>query len=112
MNNKEIEKQLGAISFTSKTIRAFKLESLEDKCEEFGQSATYKGTIEEFPHAFVLDKDHIFVTDMPIKVCGNTADMLSKTRYGKYFHVTARGPHQGLFGASEGSSGCGGGGCC
>jgi len=111
VNNPDIEKKVGSINFTSKTIRAFKLESLEDRCEDFGQTATYRGNLEDFPHAFVLDKDHIFITDMPKRVCGNTADMLSKTRYGKYFHVSPRGPHIGLFGATEGSgSGCVG--CC
>lgn len=33
VNNSAIEKQVGDITFYSKTIRAFKISSLEDKCE-------------------------------------------------------------------------------
>jgi len=112
ISNPEITKKLGNIKFYSNTVRAFKLSSLEDKCEEFGQIATYKGTIEERPHAFPLDKGHLFVTDMPHPVCGNTADMLSMTRFASHFVVTPRGQHLGLFGANTPTSSCGSGSCC
>jgi len=114
ISNSEVAKKVGSIQFYSNTVRAFKLSSLEDRCEEYGQEATYKGTMEEHPHAFVLDKSHIFVTDMTVPVCGNTADMLSLTRYAPHFVVTPRKQHLGLFGsATSSSSSCGDcGGCC
>jgi len=114
VNNPNIQKQLGNIVFYSNTVRAFKLKSLEDRCENFGQRATYNGGEPDFPHAFFLDNHHTFITGYPLAVCGNTADMLSQSRYGKYFSVTPRSGHLGLFDcvspaskSSEGSSCCG-----
>jgi arsenite methyltransferase len=92
----EIEAVIGYIRFESITVRAFKLD-LEDRCEDYGQIATYRGTIPHHPHAFVLDDHHRFERDRPIRVCGNTADMLARTRYAGHFAVTAQGAHFGLF---------------
>jgi hypothetical protein len=44
---------------------------------------------------------------MPLAVCGNSSDMVSQTRYAKYFTVTPRGPHRGLFDCSGGTTSCG-----
>ena len=60
LNNKEIEARAGMVDFYSMTIRAFKLDDLEDICEDYGQIATYLGTIPESTHQFVLDQHHIF----------------------------------------------------
>jgi len=113
----KLKKKVGKINFYSKTVRAFKL-PLEDRCENFGQKATYLGTEADFPHAFFLDDHHTFVTGYPLPVCGNTADMLEHTRFGKHFKITARGPHTGLFDCSGGNSSgsvggaCASGACC
>lgn len=104
IKNPKIEKQVGAIKFSSKTVRVFKL-FLEDKCEDYGQEATYLGNEPDFPHAFFLDDHHTFVTGYPGAVCGNTADMLKETRYSKLFKVTERGQHLGLFDCSGGGGG-------
>lgn len=97
INNPEIEKKIGMVRFTSVTFRAFKLD-LEDRCEDFGQVAYYKGTIADHPHSFVLDDHHKFYTNKPMLVCGNTADMISKTVYGKHFEVVGKKDmHLGLF---------------
>jgi len=115
VNNPKIQEQVGNIVFYSNTIRAFKLKSLEDRCENFGQKATYNGGEPDFPHAFFLDDHHTFITGYPLAVCGNTADMLSQSRYGKYFSVTPRGSHVGLFDCGTSSpvkSSGGGGSCC
>lgn len=88
---------LGMVNFTSLTIRAFKL-PLEDRCENYGHVVWYKGTIAEQPHSFALDSGHIFRTGEPVLVCGNTADMLSLTRYGEHFRVEGdKSVHFGLF---------------
>ena len=63
IQNKDIELILGDIKFYSITVRAFKLADLEDKCEDYGQSATYLGTIDEHPDKFVLDSEHEFKKD-------------------------------------------------
>ena len=92
----EVDAKIGHIRFESVTVRAFRLD-LEDRCEDYGQVATYRGSIAHHPHAFALDDHHRFETGRPMLVCGNTADMLSRSRYAPHFAVTARGPHFGLF---------------
>lgn len=95
--DKEIERKIGMVNFSSLTIRAFKLD-LEDKCEDYGQIAYYKGTVAESPHEFMLDDHHLIKTGMPFLVCGNTARMLSETRYAKHFQIVGdTSKHFGLF---------------
>jgi len=97
LNDPEVEEKIGMVNFRSVTIRAFKL-PLEDRCEDFGQLATYKGTIEEHLHTFDLDDHHHFETGKPLRVCGNTYDMLSATRYAEHFNfIGDKGTHFGLF---------------
>ncbi|MDZ7755555.1 methyltransferase domain-containing protein [Rhodohalobacter sp.] len=108
LDNPEIEEKAGMINFYSMTIRAFKLDSLEDICEDYGQVAVYKGTIPHAPHRFALDDHHIFETGKPMLVCGNTAAMLEETRFNDYFKVTGdKSVHHGAFdcGVSNSSSG-------
>ncbi len=118
LNNSEIEAKIGMVNFSSITFRAFKLE-LEDRCEDFGQVAYYKGTIPDHPHSFVLDDHHEFFTGKPMLVCGNTADMISKTWYGEHFKVVGeKSVHLGLFDcgpapvASVANNDCSTGACC
>ncbi len=87
INNPEIEDLVENINFYSITYRLWKIEGLEDACEDYGQIAIYKGGIKESPYKFILDEGHIFEKGRPEKVCGNTALMLSKTRYHKYFEI-------------------------
>jgi len=95
----EIEKLLGFATFSSRTVRAFKLNDLEDICEDYGQVAYYNGSIPGHPHFFDLDNHQRFFTGKPALVCGNTASMLSNTRYSKAFKVTGdRSVHYGVFG--------------
>jgi len=98
LENPEIEEKIGMVDFYSKTVRAFKLESLEDLCEDYGQTAIYLGTIPESPHAFLLDDHHHFLTGKPMLVCGNTAAMLEETRFAPHFKIMGdRSVHYGLF---------------
>lgn len=97
LHNAEIEQKAGMIDFYAMTVRAFKL-NLEDRCEDFGQMATYLGGIAESPNKFVLDDHHTFEKGKPYAVCGNTAMMLQDTRYSKYFKITGdMSTHYGLF---------------
>lgn len=98
LNNPEIEKKVGMVDFYSMTIRAFKLDDLEDICEDYGQAAIYKGGIEGYPHFFDLDDHHRFLTGKPLLVCGNTASMIQNTRFFKHFSVMGdRSVHFGPF---------------
>jgi ubiquinone/menaquinone biosynthesis C-methylase UbiE len=99
-DNDDIEEKLGFAMFASNTVRAFKLDNLEDICEDYGQVAYYDGSIPGHPHFFDLDDHHRFFTNKPSLVCGNTASMLTDTRYGKAFKVT--GDRTIHFGAFEG----------
>ncbi len=117
LDNPAAEAKVGMIDFYSLTIRAFKLENLEDICEDYGQTAVYRGTIPGSPNHFSLDDHHCFITGKPMLVCGNTAAMLGESRFASHFIVTGdRGVHYGPFAcgpatARENDSGCGGA-CC
>jgi ubiquinone/menaquinone biosynthesis C-methylase UbiE len=114
----EIEKKIGFAKFSSRTVRAFKLNNLEDICEDYGQIAWYDGSILGHPHYFDLDDHHRFFTNKPMAVCGNTASMVSNTRYGKAFKVMGdRSVHFGKFdckpeSSSTASAGTKSGSCC
>jgi len=93
----QIEARIGMVAFESRTVRAFKL-ALEDRCEDYGQIATYTGGIEGAEHAFVLDDHHRFERGRPLRVCGNTAAMLSATRYARHLRIDGdTSTHYGLF---------------
>jgi arsenite methyltransferase len=114
VDNPVIEAKLGLVDFYSITVRAFKLDALEDICEDYGQVATYLGTIPECPHRFELDDHHFFKTGKPMLVCGNTAAMVEETRFGKHFKVTGdRRTHFGPFpcGPAKTDEGTGAGAC-
>lgn len=110
-----IERRIGFARFTSLTWRVFKL-PLEDRCEDYGEVATYRGTLTESPHRFVLDDHHVFEAGRPTRVCGSTADMLGATRYASHFQVDGdKSRHFGLFDcvaesddATRGNAAC----CC
>lgn len=115
LNDAEVEAKIGMVKFRSLTVRAFKL-PLEDRCEDYGQVARYLGTLPEHPHAFDLDDHHHFETGRPLRVCGNTADMLAATRYAPHFEIWGdKSQHFGLFDCTPGPQGesvAAGGNCC
>lgn len=98
LNDPDVVAKVGMIDFHSMTIRIFKLDGLEDRCEDYGQVAIYRGSIAQSPHHFALDDHHTFHTGQPALVCGNTAAMLEGTRYAKHFTVLGdRSTHFGPF---------------
>ncbi|WP_370674600.1 methyltransferase domain-containing protein [Pleomorphomonas sp. PLEO] len=113
-----IELLVGPTTFSSMTVRAFKLDNLEDCCEDYGQVATYLGTVPDAPAGFVLDDHHRFIAGKPMLVCGNTAAMVGESRFRRHFRVDGdRTTHFGRFECSpSGSSAQTGGapisGCC
>ncbi len=98
INNPDIEAQAGCLQFYSMTVRAFKLASLEESQESYGHIATYLGSVPGRRKGFVLDENHVFEAGRPALVSGNTAAMLSETRYAKHFEVIGdRSCHYGAF---------------
>ena len=98
VENEELQEKLGELQFFSVTYRLFKLEGLESDCEDYGQSARYKGTIDRKPHSFDLDDHHNFPTGKMITVCGNTYKMLNETRFKDHFEFFGTwDTHYGIF---------------
>lgn len=87
------------ITFSSLTVRAFRLEDppLDRRCEDYGQTAVYRGTLPASPSRFSLDGHHLFEASRPTAVCRNTARTLSETRLGRHFEVSAPVRHFGPF---------------
>jgi len=105
---------VGPTVFWSMKVRALKVDGLEDACEDYGQVATYLGSLPDAPNAFVLDDHHTFVTGKPMLVCGNTAALVGASRFGRHFRVDGnRLNHFGSFdcsGAAPATTDAGG--CC
>lgn len=94
----ELSDLTGNLQFFSATYRLFKLDELESACEDHGQAVIYRGTIPQYPHAFVLDKHHRIETDRVFPVCGNTWRMLRNTRFAEHFEFIGDfSQHYGLF---------------
>lgn len=121
LRDERIAEAVGEAAFTSITFRLFKLPPgrLETLCEDYGQVAVYKGTLEGAPSAYSLDDHHRFEKGKPMLVCGNTASMVQETWLSKHFDVTGdRSVHFGLFpcgpapAAAGGAAACAPGGAC
>ncbi|HHS95883.1 MAG TPA: methyltransferase domain-containing protein [Phaeodactylibacter sp.] len=103
VENEALQNKLGAIKFFSVTYRLFKIEGLEEDCEDYGQAIKYLGSIQNASHAFDLDNHHHFPTGKVMPVCGNTYLMLKKTRFAKHFEFYGNfDTHYGIY------EGCGG----
>jgi len=87
INNPRIKNMVGNIQFYSITYRLWKLKDLENACEDYGHIAVYNGQMSESPFKFELDDEHVFYKNKPERVCGNTAIMLSRTRFKEYFQI-------------------------
>ncbi|WP_462137250.1 methyltransferase domain-containing protein [Candidatus Mycalebacterium sp.] len=89
---------VGDVNFTSVTHRLFKVDGLEDACEDYGQAVRYKGGIDGYPSHFDLDNGHRFEKGRVFPVCANTFLMLEQTRFRKYFDFFGdMSRHLGLF---------------
>lgn len=98
INNPEIQARVGAAQFRSVTYRLFKLPGLDDQCEDYGQTAIYRGGLEGAESLYWLDDHHAFERDRPERICANTALMLAETRLAPHFQVLGeRRTHFGLF---------------
>jgi arsenite methyltransferase len=108
VDNKEVERQLGEIKFWAITVRAYKIPELEDRCEDYGELATYKGTLAPgLEKSFKFDRSHVFTTGEKLRVCRNFSLVLSKCPlFSRHFEITPGKGHVGLFETSPGVCGC------
>jgi arsenite methyltransferase len=88
---------LATLKFNYSIHRTFKITSLVETMEDYDQCAMYKGTIWGYPSVFALDNQNIFIADTQTHISGNTADILTKTRYSQHFEVSHAGVHKGVF---------------
>ncbi|MDO9264855.1 MAG: methyltransferase domain-containing protein [Desulfosalsimonadaceae bacterium] len=100
IDNPEVESKIGMVDFYSMTVRAFKLNELEDICEDYGQVAVYQGSVPHHPHFFDLDDHHRFFTGKPMLVCGNTASDPSSKGVIRLEQIWKRIKRQDVFQAS------------
>lgn len=89
--------KLGFATFYSHTVRAVKSADLEDREEDYGQTATYLGTMAEMPRYFDLTDEVRLIKGRPVAISGNMATMLTQSRYAPHFRVTPRGEHVGPY---------------
>lgn len=93
-----IQEAAQGVQFFAATYRLFKLPGLEAACENYGQTATYTGSIPYLPERFTLDKHHQFETGQALPVCGNTFDMLNESRFRAHFELHGdKSRHRGIF---------------
>jgi len=103
IENEELEEKVGNLNFFSVTYRLFKIDGLEEDCEDYGQAVRYKGTIQGKPNGFDLDDHHNFQKGKIESVCGNTYLMLKESRFAEDFDFYGNfETHYGIF------EGCGG----
>jgi arsenite methyltransferase len=96
--------RLGNIQFHAATVRLFRIDGLEETCEDHGQVVVYRGTLAGHPHGFDLDDHHHFETGRAVTVCGNSYRMLAESRFAPHFQFVGDfSRHFGPF------PGCGGG---
>ncbi len=94
----QIETKLGCIGFASHTVRAIKCPDLEDREENYGQTATYLGTMPENKRYFDLTEEVRLIKGKPTAISGNMASMLAASRYASHFKITGdRTRHHGAY---------------
>lgn len=96
VSTRRLADQIEGIGFYSRILRGFKL-PLEDRCEDYGQNAIYKGTIKGHEQQWTLDANHHFVAGRAYRVCKNTADILNGSRFSEHFVVSEPMMHLGAF---------------
>jgi arsenite methyltransferase len=98
VEDEELASRLGPIRFCSATCRLFKLPELEPTSEDYGQQVRYRGTIEHGSERFVLDQADVFESGQSVPVSGNTASILSLSRFAPHFELIGdRATHVGAF---------------
>lgn len=86
------------VQFFSVTFRAFKVSAMDDRREDYSQTAVYT-PLQKEDHAdsFKLDIDNQFRPNSPQPIDSNTAAILKASRFKDMFKVSDRQSHAGLF---------------
>lgn len=82
------------------TFRCFKVANMESgpREEDYGQVATYRGSIAEYPFEYTLDASHALEKGRAVRVGGNTAAILLESWLSRHFSVSGdRSVHFGPF---------------
>lgn len=96
--DRDLQSRLGGVTFWAVTFRLFKVLDLEDGDEDYGQAASYRGTIPGCAHHFALDTANRFETGRAQRIGGNTALILQTSRLAAHFKVFGnRNLHFGPF---------------
>ena len=96
LGNAEIRERCGDIKFYSVTTRSFKVEGLEDRGEDYGQTVTYRGSVRDHEKEIRFDNHLTFKAGEAVPVDRNTALMLSKSRFSQHFEISPEGAHRGV----------------
>lgn len=86
----------GEVEFATLTVRVLKSEWSEDVCENYGEIATYDGSLPGFPDFFLFEWNIKLPTGRDCPVCGNVSALAQHSRYAKVFKVVGdRSVHVG-----------------
>ena len=81
----DVARLVGDTQFYSCTVRAFKCSALEDREENYGESATYLGTMQENKRYMDFDEKIRFLRKRSVGISGNVAEILRKSRFSRIF---------------------------
>jgi len=91
----------GDIRFVSVTYRLFKASDCELSHENYGQTATYLGSLAEQPAEINFAAGLQFPAGQPVPVSGSVATMIVTSRFSDHFQVIdTNNHHLGLFSAN------------
>lgn len=98
INNGALAEKATPAQFHSATYRLFRIDGLEEACEDYGQAVRYKGGLPHSERAFVLDSHHFIEHGRVFPVCGNTYRMLKESRFAPWFEFIGDwSTHYGVF---------------
>lgn len=76
------------IAFATITTRVLKSKWVEDVCESYGETITYKGNLTDYPEMFPFDFNIKFPAGKACSVCGNVSAIAAHSRYSSAFEYT------------------------
>ncbi|KAI9593761.1 putative methyltransferase [Syncephalis fuscata] len=103
VEDEALAKVVGNAKFYSITYRLFKVDGLEDREEDYGDSATYLGSInDDNTNTYTLDGHVQLVTHQSTPISGNVARILQSSWLHNHFEVktlkdSSQQQHYGLF---------------
>lgn len=98
INNRDLRRRLIPAQFHAATYRLFKVEGLENACEDYGQAVIYQGGVDQADAEFALDNHHHIHKGRVFPVCGNTFRILQQSRFAPHFKfIGDDAVHYGIF---------------